>query len=305
MNKCIAVWFVVSILSTASGLCRDVTLKSKPSNAVVYNDLNIKQGVTPLYMGPYFRAKHYQVRKQGYLPQDVTISRGSPYIIEVELQVDPNAKPAAVRPTKDSKDSPDGDEDTNEVSSDTLKRLRALKIIYESGDISEDEYNLMRAKILDSLIPLAPQVSSQSPLVQYPSEPAKTVVEARRFEIHCDVIDSTSEGVSIIGNGDGRVQPGEVFDLVVVVRNVSTTDTQAVTCSVNLPNGNSLKAFSELSQAISQVTAGSVVTNRFNLALPLNAMATSVLECVIEVEEEGAAVIGHMNYELPMGRELP
>lgn len=312
MTKQISLWLAISFLAAAPGLCNNVTLKSKPSNATVFNDQNIKQGVTPLYMGPYFSAKQYQVRKKGYLPQNVTIHWRSPSVVEVELQVDPNAQLEPVRPAKVRRSDNDEGE-VDDASADTLKRLRALKTIRDSGDISEEEYSTMRTRILDTLIPLETQDSSRTPEAKQSGDSSESVasrkaaamppkimtsVDEPRFGIKCRIVDDTAGGVAIIGNGDGRVQPGEVFDMVVVVTNASDAIAEGIVCSMTLIGNQALKTFSGLHQTCASLAASEATTFRFNLAMSLNAKIAEVSQCVIEVKSTDISA-EYYEYTLP------
>ena len=319
MSGLIVVALAMGILAASPGWCSDVTLKSKPSNAVVYNDQNIKQGETPLYMGPYIHSKQYQVRKKGYLPEDVTINMWSPSVIEVELQEDPNAKPEAALPTKVMRGADNNGEEVADVSADTLKRLRALKTIRDSGDISEEEYSTMRTRILDTLIPTMTPDSSRATDSSQSIDPLEVVtprnaaatppkplapIEKPRFGITCSILDDVSGNNEIIGNGDGRVQPGEVFDLVVVVTNAGDAIAQDVVCFMTLPGNQTLKSFSELHQTVESIAAGASATFRYNLAMPLNTEIAESPQCAIEVKSD-ASPAEYYDYKLPVEMPYP
>ena len=120
------------------------------------------------------------------------------------------------------------------------------------------------------------------------------------FKISAHVEDDPAKGEAILGNGDGRIQKGEAFDLVVVISNVSTAAMKAVTCTVILPDDKSIKAFSGLCRIVSELASGAATTNRFNLVMPLNAKVNSEPVCSIEVSDKGTQTVVRSEYSLPV-----
>ncbi len=125
----------------------------------------------------------------------------------------------------------------------------------------------------------------------------------RRFGILFHIEDDPSKCPDVIGNGDGRIQKGEAFELVVVVSNASTTTVKAATCTITLPRNTSVKAYSELHYSVVELMPATAVTNRINLAIPMDTTLTKVPTCTIEVKESGSNVAEHVDFALPM--DLP
>lgn len=85
MNSGVRVASVFAAGVILSG-CSSVTLTSRPTEADVFNETNIKQGQTPLYLGPLYSVSKFEVRKEGYSPQFVTVGPMSPRTVEVVLE---------------------------------------------------------------------------------------------------------------------------------------------------------------------------------------------------------------------------
>ena len=197
----------------------------------------------------------------------------------------------------------------------TSEKLAVLKALREGGDISDREYRQRRMAILDTISPLPPRsVKSQRPsnseYVRIPSEDRERVVVANaiaapeaRFDISAHVEDDPADGEAIMGNGDGLIQRGEAFNLVVVVANTSTSTANNVICTVILPEDQSLKSYSEIHQDWAELAPSAAATNRINLAMPMNVKLTAAPVCRIEVKDEGPSAVEHLSYELPTDLE--
>ncbi len=126
------------------------------------------------------------------------------------------------------------------------------------------------------------------------------MVSNQRLVVKAKVEDDPAKGVDIIGNGDGRIQKGEAFELVVVVSNACNTAARAVSCTVTLPTDKSLKSFSELHQAIADLAPGVTTTFQYSVTMPLSVIVTKAPVCSIDVKEAGSNVIERLSYELPI-----
>ena len=198
----------------------------------------------------------------------------------------------------------------------TTERLAILKALRAQGDITDDEYRQRRIDLLDSISSKQPQSIGSSrafgrEAMRVPAadrermEGAQAIAKSSsRFTISVHIEDDPAQGGAILGNGDGLIQKGEAFDLVVVISNVSTSAMKDVTCTVTLPPDKSLKAYSELHYAVSQLEPAVAATNRIHLAIPMNITTSTVPTCIIMVKEAGDAVEERLNYELPMDLEL-
>ena len=120
-----------------------------------------------------------------------------------------------------------------------------------------------------------------------------------RLKIAAHIEDDPAKGESILGNGDGRVQKGESFDLVVVVANEGKVAATDVTCKVTLPTDGSLKAYTELYYTVAEISPAIATTNRINLMMPVSATIEKAPKCMIEVKEAGAQTAEWKLYSLP------
>ena len=114
--------------------------------------------------------------------------------------------------------------------------------------------------------------------------------------------DDPALGDAILGNGDGRIQKGEAFDLVVVVANTSTSTLKNVECTVTLPTDKSIMAYGDLRHAAPEIGPNAAVTNRINMSVPLSAKPVGFPRCFIDVKEAGTDVAEQLNYLLPLDR---
>ena len=132
---------------------------------------------------------------------------------------------------------------------------------------------------------------------------SEAVNPATRYGISVYVEDDPAKNDTILGNGDGLIQKGEAFELVVVVANTSTSTAKDVVCTVILPEDQSLKSYSEIHQDWAELAPAAAATNRINLVMPMNVKLTAAPVCRIEVQGEGSAVVEHLTYQLPMDLE--
>jgi hypothetical protein len=126
-----------------------------------------------------------------------------------------------------------------------------------------------------------------------------TFVDKPHFDISAHIEDDPSKGETILGNGDGVIQKGEAFDLVVVIANTSGSTATGVTYTVTLPSDDSLKAYSELQHVVVSIVPGTTATNRINLAMPLNVTITKAPMCIIEVQKTGSDESGYLAFVVP------
>lgn len=149
---------------------------------------------------------------------------------------------------------------------------------------------------------LAAPESDPKNAVQKEDRPAMSREVTSSISCSAKIEDDPALGNTILGNGDGRVQKGEAFDLVVVVANTSTSTVKFVTCTVALPGNTSLKTFSELHQTVESLALGASVTFRYNMTLPLNAEKAKAPQCAIEVKS-GDSPAEYFDFMLPL--DLP
>lgn len=200
----------------------------------------------------------------------------------------------------------------------TSEKLALFKALWERGDITEEEYRERRVFVLDSVSSAQPQLGasqrqSDREIERIPAAKLERMVAVTnaivtpkaRFSISVHVEDDPAKGDAILGNGDGLIQQGEAFNLVVVISNISTSSVKSGTCTVALPTNVSIKSYSKLRQIIKKLEPSVSATNRFILTVPLNSTAITAPSCMIKVQEEGSPVVEHLNYELPMKLEYP
>jgi hypothetical protein len=120
------------------------------------------------------------------------------------------------------------------------------------------------------------------------------------FGITAHIEDDPAKGESILGNSDGRIQPGEAFDLVVVLTNTGNVEVKGVECTVTLPADKSVKAFSKLRQTVTTLALGATSSFRYNFAVPMSVDLVQAVVCSIEVKESGSQIVERWCYELPM-----
>lgn len=158
---------------------------------------------------------------------------------------------------------------------------------------------------LDAVSSQAPQQSKSevehvlSEAQEREAETTDAVRPKPAFGITVHVEDDPAKGADIMGNGDGRIQRGESFDLVVVVANTTTSIAKDVTCTVTLPADKSLKAFSDLHYAITELAPAGATTNRINLTVPSSVTISNAPICSIDVKEDGSKVAQHLNFVMP------
>ena len=145
-------------------------------------------------------------------------------------------------------------------------------------------------------------ISNQEP---WGAEIHPAILPKSPYRVTALINDDPAKGDAILGNGDGFIQQGEAFDLVVVIANISTSTVRDVACTVILPADKSVNAYGELNFAISELVPNTAFTNRINLVMPMNVKLTTAPACRIETKEEGASIVEQVNYELPMGEHYP
>ena len=140
------------------------------------------------------------------------------------------------------------------------------------------------------MIPGQPAISGLEPKQSGPvgshivvtnTTPQAQIAIALRME------DDPAKTPTAIGNGDGIIQRGEAFDLVVTVTNTGPALIMAVKVDLIVPQGNPLTCFSKPSQPIGDLAAGASSSLRFNLALPLRAVMTKDGNATIVVKTLG------------------
>lgn len=113
--------------------------------------------------------------------------------------------------------------------------------------------------------------------------------------------DNPDNGASIMGNGDGIVQKGESFDLVVSVTNRGQAMVKELECEMSLDAASGIKTFSDHSQVASNLVPGTVAIFRYSLASPLDAEMVDAPTILIRVESQENGKSHKYNYRVPVG----
>lgn len=121
-----------------------------------------------------------------------------------------------------------------------------------------------------------------------------------RLGIGARMEDDPSMGPTIMGNGDGKLQKGESFDLVVVITNSQSVLARSISCKLALPTDESIKSFSELEQGVTDLEPGASATLLYNLAMPLVANPTGPLVCRLVVSAAGDLSASLCDFVVPI-----
>lgn len=82
-----------------------------------------------------------------------------------------------------------------------------------------------------------------------------------------EVIDDPSASEKAVGNGDGVIQKGEAFDLILQIKNTGQATAKDVKISFALPDDPSLQLYTPSTKKLGKIDAGEFKTARFNVAV--------------------------------------
>ncbi len=130
--------------------------------------------------------------------------------------------------------------------------------------------------------------------------PEKPVSPKDAFTISLHIDDDASQNASLMGNGDGVAQKGEVFDLIVVVVNENGLNVNEARVSVELPETKAFKAYGDLVFSITNLVPSASVTNRISMAVPVDAHMGDQAICLIELRDGQTNLLKTLEAEIPV-----